>query len=282
MLEQEAKLGSQERKELFGMEKERSKEMLDAELKYVGELADKNVDLFNKYYDNLAKKRQQLLAQGLTKEEISDFFDTLLASRGQFARTASKIPETYYGAGAYGSLGDARSARISSMPMAISPYNPAGFLRRAESGGLGKAFKNFAVSLAEERQYQKKKAEKKAKSSGGVQGLRDERDVGTQTKPKDKSKSRSRSRSTTEGFVEIPNYPTEVKPSRGRTMETRATSTSGSEVSTQFIAPDDLRRMNKSSLKTYGEERYGILFKKSDKKDVMINKILEQTTEKKK
>lgn len=295
MMEREAELASKERKETFGMEKERSKEMLDAELKYVSQLADKNVDLFNKYYDNLAEKRRQLLAQGLTKEEISDFFDTLLASRGQFAKQASRVPETYYGSQAYGSLSDVRQARIGSLPMAMTPFNQQGYLRRLESGQLGSSFKEFAMALAKQRQKQQKKGKGKDLKAEDFEPLG--RSVSTQT-GKEKSKSRSRSRGGE--FVEIPYSPAEVTPMRGRTMETRATQ--AEPISTQTktggrrglpyadlsaygklegeMVPSELKRWNVKDLKRYGEERYGILFTKKDKQDDIVNKIIAQSKKK--
>ncbi len=132
-LEKEAKLASEERKEVFGLEKERSKEMLDKELDYLSKLADKNIDLFNQYYGNLAKRRQELLAQGLTREEIPEFFNQVLASRQSIMAGASRVPDTYGGASLGSDLGALRMARMQQYQQAFTPLQQPAQLRMRES-----------------------------------------------------------------------------------------------------------------------------------------------------
>ncbi len=132
-LEKEAKLASEERKEVFGLEKERSKEMLDKELDYLSKLADKNIDLFNQYYGNLAKRRQELLAQGLTREEIPEFFNQVLASRQSIMAGASRVPDTYGGASLGSDLGALRMARMQQYQQAFTPLQQPQQLRMRET-----------------------------------------------------------------------------------------------------------------------------------------------------
>lgn len=143
-LEKEAKLSSEERKEVFGLEKERSKEMLDKELDYLGKLADKNIDLFNSYYNNLAKRRQELLAQGLTREEIPEFFNQVLASRQSIMAGATKVPDTYYQGASLGDLSSLRTARLQNFQNSITPLQQGALQQRVSSGSIPSSIRNLA------------------------------------------------------------------------------------------------------------------------------------------
>jgi hypothetical protein len=143
-LEKESKLASQERKEIFGLEKERSADVLEKELNYLSKLADKNIDLFNAYYGNLAKRRQELLAQGLTREEIPEFFNQVLASRQSIMSNATSVPQSYYaGASTNSNLDALRSQRMQNYQQAFTPLQQERRLNQRDTG-MTSAVRNLA------------------------------------------------------------------------------------------------------------------------------------------
>lgn len=142
LLREESKIASEERKEVYGLESAKTQEMLDKELKYLSTLADKNIELFNRYFENLATKRQELIARGVRPEEIGDFFQTLLSARQNIMAQATS-PANYQVPVQTG-LAEARIQRLGQIGSAFTPLQQPESLPRMQS--LSPALRTLATA----------------------------------------------------------------------------------------------------------------------------------------
>jgi len=160
LLQEESRLAREERAQQAGLESQKSGDILEKELKFLQGTQEKDIDAFNRYFDNIAKKRAELLSKGVPPQDITDFFNIVLSARGGAGPATARRMEGLYGPSPQPDYSlYQRQLRMGQIQNAFSPLVQSRPQPRQRGAGVAGSIRSFGTAYLLAQQQRDKTAQ---------------------------------------------------------------------------------------------------------------------------